>query len=197
MTVHIGHASEESSDESADEDPAPYDDSPSRKRKRMEYDPLNGSRTNKRHEGDVKAPSGGSDSSRAERSEGSPEPENTAAQEVTVKSEQHRRSQRSSGRRQAQQSGNVEGRTSKDQRDGDVDENGEGTVSNEDDVDMDEAGDPEGVDAENLAKTEENRESLSESVGEAPTHNSSVIKKRTAMESLNAIENCFATLRDK
>ena len=76
--------------------------------------------------------------------------------------------------------------------------------SNGEDVEMEDIGD--GPEADMAARTEEGRECfpIYESrsptwflVGQKSTNVFVVVKKRSAMESLSAIEKCFATLRDK
>ena len=77
---------------------------------------------------------------------------------------------------------------------------GEAASSNEEDIEMEDAAERDGADADNAAKTEEDREPDRQQnlfISDQLTDRTIVAKKKTAMHALSAIENCFATLRDK
>ena len=77
---------------------------------------------------------------------------------------------------------------------------GEAVSSNDEDVEMEDAVEREGADADSAAKTEEDCQSGQEQtlrIMDQVTDTIIVAKKKTAMHALSAIENCFATLRDK
>ena len=79
-------------------------------------------------------------------------------------------------------------------------DHGEVASSFGDDVELEDNNEPEGADLDSNAKTEEDRkpsQDVIHQIWNTPTDGQLVARKRSAMESLSAIENCFATLRDK
>lgn len=81
----------------------------------------------------------------------------------------------------------------------DIADHGEAASSNEDDAEMEDTGERDGVDADGATKTEEDckYQLWRVPVRKVWTKNITVAKKKTAMDSLSAIENYFATYRDK
>ena len=77
---------------------------------------------------------------------------------------------------------------------------GEAASSNEEDVEMEDAAERDGADADSAAKTDEDCKLEQEQIlriKHQAIDTTIVAKKKTAMHALSAIENCFATLRDK
>ena len=189
-----------SSDDSIDEEGVPSP-SPSKKRKRGAQDVAKALRKTSRLEPDPKlsrasrTPTGtGSEESPEEETILSPDDADTTKPPVKIfRSSGRHRNQTLEQEGKDDASGlNLDQKHLRGQEDV-----AEGASSNGEEMDVDDAMEGEGADPEITAKNEENGESSSRPYREVMTEDLLVIKKKSAMDSLSAIENCFATLRDK